>query len=169
MPRALYSSLFLPHLPRTWCAHFLSEPLHTCCLLCGVRGSACLPYLKLNHHPQLVPPYAPCPLSALSFSIAVDTIQHRQCLLCSLFPVSAHSGKISRGTPSFGLFWLTAVRTLIMGQLQAPSVCMSAKSLQLCPTLCNPMNCSPTGSSVHGLLQARIVGWAAVPSSRRSS
>ena len=31
-----------------------------------------------------------------------------------------------------------------------------AKSLQLCPTLCIPMDCSPPGSSVHGLLQARI-------------
>ena len=31
--------------------------------------------------------------------------------------------------------------------------CMPAKSLQLCPTLCNPINCSPPGSSVHGILQ----------------
>ena len=34
--------------------------------------------------------------------------------------------------------------------------------------LCNSMNCSPPGSSVHGILQARIQEWAAVPSSRRS-
>ena len=31
------------------------------------------------------------------------------------------------------------------------------KSLQLCPTLCNPMDCSPPGSSVHGTLQARVL------------
>ena len=30
------------------------------------------------------------------------------------------------------------------------SICVCAKSLQLCPTLCNPMDCSPPGSSVHG-------------------
>ena len=30
---------------------------------------------------------------------------------------------------------------------------------QSCPTLCNPMNCSPPGSSVHGILQARILEW----------
>ena len=36
--------------------------------------------------------------------------------------------------------------------------CMPAKSLQLCPTLCNCMNCSLPGSSVHGILQARIRG-----------
>ena len=33
---------------------------------------------------------------------------------------------------------------------------------QLCPTLCNPMDYSPQGSSVHGLLQARILEWAAI-------
>ena len=37
---------------------------------------------------------------------------------------------------------------------------------QLCPTLCNPMDCSPPGSSVHGILQARILEWVAMPSSR---
>ena len=35
---------------------------------------------------------------------------------------------------------------------------------QLCPTLCNPMNCSPPGSSVHGISQARILEWVAIPS-----
>ena len=44
-----------------------------------------------------------------------------------------------------------------------------AKSLQLCLTLCDPMNWSPSGSSVHGILQARILGWVAMPSSRGSS
>ena len=40
---------------------------------------------------------------------------------------------------------------------------------QLCLTLGNPMNCSPTGSSVHGILQARILEWVAVPFSGGSS
>ena len=44
-----------------------------------------------------------------------------------------------------------------------------AKSLQSCPTLCDPMDCSPPGSSVHGLLQARILEWVAMPSSRGPS
>ena len=38
-----------------------------------------------------------------------------------------------------------------------------------CPTLCNCMDCSPPGSSVHGILQARILEWVAMPSSRESS
>ena len=37
-----------------------------------------------------------------------------------------------------------------------------AKLLQSCPTLCNPMDCSPPRSSVHGILQARILEWAAM-------
>ena len=41
-----------------------------------------------------------------------------------------------------------------------------AMLLQLCPTLCNPINCSPPGSSVHGILQVRILEWVAMPSSR---
>ena len=45
------------------------------------------------------------------------------------------------------------------------SACMHAKSLQSCPTLCDPMDCSPPGSSVHGILQARILEWVAMPSS----
>ena len=40
---------------------------------------------------------------------------------------------------------------------------------QLCPILCNPMDCSPPGSSVHGTLQARILKWVAIPFSRGSS
>ena len=37
-------------------------------------------------------------------------------------------------------------------------VCMCAKSLQSCPTLCNPMDCSLLGSSVHRILQAKNTG-----------
>ena len=40
---------------------------------------------------------------------------------------------------------------------------------QSCPTLCNPMDYSPPGSSVHGVLQARILKWIAIPFFRKSS
>ena len=39
------------------------------------------------------------------------------------------------------------------------SECVHACSLQSCPTLCDPMDCSPPASSVHGILQARILEW----------
>ena len=45
----------------------------------------------------------------------------------------------------------------------------SAKLLQSCPTLCDPMDCSPPGSSVQQILQTRTLEWVATPSSRGSS
>ena len=41
-------------------------------------------------------------------------------------------------------------------------VAAAAKSLQLCPTLCDPIDSSPTGSSIHGIFQARVLEWGAV-------
>ena len=38
---------------------------------------------------------------------------------------------------------------------------------QSCPTLCDPVDCSPSGSSVHGILQARIMEWVAISFSRK--
>ena len=46
--------------------------------------------------------------------------------------------------------------------------CVHAKSLESFLTLCNPMDHSPPGSSVHGILQARILEWVAIPFSRES-
>ena len=40
---------------------------------------------------------------------------------------------------------------------------------QLYPTLCDPMDCSLSGFSVHGILQARILEWVAIPFPRESS
>ena len=54
-------------------------------------------------------------------------------------------------------------------QVPKISLCVSAKPLQLCPTLCNPVDYSPPGSSVHGILQARILEWVAISFSRGSS
>ena len=47
--------------------------------------------------------------------------------------------------------------------------CMCTQSLQLCLTLWDSMDRSPPGSSVHGILQSRILEWVAMPSSRWSS
>ena len=48
------------------------------------------------------------------------------------------------------------------------SMCVNAKLLQLCLNLCNPMECNPPDSSVHVILQARILEWVAMPFSRGS-
>ena len=46
------------------------------------------------------------------------------------------------------------------------STTTTTKSLQSCPTLCNPMDCSPPGFSVHGILQARTLEWVAISFSK---
>ena len=48
-------------------------------------------------------------------------------------------------------------------------VAAAAKSLQSCPTLCNPIDGSPPGSPVPGILQKRTLEWVAIPFSRGSS
>ena len=66
------------------------------------------------------------------------------------------------------------VRILLNLQKQTPTesgICthVCTKSLQSCPTLRDPMDCSPPASSVHGILQARILQWVTMPFSRGSS
>ena len=39
---------------------------------------------------------------------------------------------------------------------------------KLCLTLCDPVDCNPPGSSIHGISQARILEWAAIPFTRGS-
>ena len=47
--------------------------------------------------------------------------------------------------------------------------CCFCSVAKLCPTLCDPVNCSPPGSSVHGIFQARILKWVTIYFSRESS
>ena len=49
------------------------------------------------------------------------------------------------------------------------SVCVHTQLLSQPPTLCDPVDCSPPGSSVHGFSQAGILEWIAISSSRGSS
>ena len=67
---------------------------------------------------------------------------------------------------SHSFFSFSAIHHLSFLYLHA---CMCAELFQLCPTICDSMDCSPPGCSVHGILQARILEWVAMPSSRGSS
>ena len=67
-------------------------------------------------------------------------------------------------------FWIpTASEMWLLPDVWESQVCVCAKSLQSCPTLCDPMDCGPPGTSVCGILQARVLEWVAMPSSRGSS
>ena len=49
------------------------------------------------------------------------------------------------------------------------ATCEASPVTQSCLTLCNPMDCSLPGSSVHGIFQAGVLEWVAISFSRRSS
>ena len=49
------------------------------------------------------------------------------------------------------------------------SIESESEAAQSCPTLCNPMDCGPPGSSVHGIFQARTLEWVAISCFRASS
>ena len=53
--------------------------------------------------------------------------------------------------------------------MQSVCMCVCVCVAQLCPTLCDPMDCSPSGSSVHRILQARILEWVAISFSNMQS
>ena len=72
--------------------------------------------------------------------------------------------------------WLLLLRptsllpdTVVSGIMALKDVCVCVVCVlvaQSCLTLCDPMGCSSPGSSVHGILQARILEWVAIPFSR---
>ena len=61
-----------------------------------------------------------------------------------------------------GLLWGLSEVTIHEGRNMILAHAAAAKSLQSCPTLCNPMDCSLPGFSVHGILQARTLEWVAI-------
>ena len=64
--------------------------------------------------------------------------------------------------------WVTWI-TRSGGHFLGCSVCVCAKLLHVCLTLCDPMDCGWPGSSVQGILQERMLEWVAMSSSRVSS
>ena len=63
-------------------------------------------------------------------------------------------------------------RDSVIGAPSWPQPCSQVSEsevAQSCPTLCDPMDCSPAGSSVNGIFQARILEWVAMSFSRGSS
>ena len=59
----------------------------------------------------------------------------------------------------------TVIPMLLIRKLKMNKVAAAAKSLQLCPTLCDPIDGSLPGSPVPGILQARTLEWVAISSS----
>ena len=111
-------------------------------------------------------------ISQLQFSHAM--LSHFSCvrLLVTLWSL-AHQAPLSMGF-SKEEYWSGWPFSFL--DLPDPGIKPATVSLvqfssvtQSCPTLCDPMDCSPPGSSVHGILQGRILEWVAMPFSKGSS
>ena len=92
------------------------------------------------------------------FSIVIETeIDIFLEFPCFLYdPVNV--GNLTSGSSSFSKLSLDIWKFLVCIILKPAA----AKSLQSCPTLCDPMDCSPPGSSIHGVFQAKVLEWGAI-------
>ena len=118
------------------------------------------------------------PMSSALASRFLTTVPSGESLKC-VFWIAIKKKK--KKTLVFSSHWETRTgnlkfckHTLIANNQRQYAVPLSLSSVcvlvaQLCLTVCNPMNCSPPASSVHGILQARILKWVASPFSRGSS
>ena len=88
-----------------------------------------------------------------------NTVFQERCLMTVIFTFSFH--------PDFLGFRNTSLCPSEYGKVE--NACVVNLVAQSCQTLCDPMDCSPPGSSVLGILQARTLERVAMPSSRGSS
>ena len=99
-----------------------------------------------------------------ALALGLSTSLHRglEPLLSTLLPgTRCPALRPGSSSPRILLF-----RRNLLHQSASQSCCLGVQSY---PTLRNPMDCRPPGSSVHGILQARILEWVAMPFSRGSS
>ena len=73
---------------------------------------------------------------------------------------------LTQGLNPHLLHWQTGSLPLRHPRNTISRGCVCVLFTQSCPTLCNPMDCSLPGFSVHGILQARLLEWIAIPFSR---
>ena len=131
---------------------------HTHWLLCSTWNSTSVPWPGLHRqeckasHFQMMQlfPQVTQHQRIVTWSQIIQWIN----LFCSCFQFPSQAPIFSHPTPVPTNIW---------------KMCVCTWSLQLCPTLCELMDCSPPRSSVWGILQVRILEWVAMSSSRGSS
>ena len=88
-----------------------------------------------------------------------DSVLHTQCPLFSIF----------FSTEVIVQYWVEFL-VFTAGPYKLPLLYMKwSEVAQSCPTLCDPMDCSLPGSSIHGIFQARVLEWVSISFSRGSS
>ena len=162
---------------KVWCSH---RSRRTRVVQRHKLAQSCLHWGQLWSYPSFLSfsqlKYRCCALSHVWLFVTPWTVAHQAPLTMRFsrqeyrsglpFPTWGEFSSPRDGIPTQGLN-LPLLHLLYYGQVDslAPPAA-AAKSLHLCPTLCSPMDCSPSGSSVHGIVQARILEQTAMPSSK---
>ena len=125
----------------------------------GCRSHSVFSFLLSFFHPTCLPGYLSSSFKFSRYSTSVQQVLCENCFICRCIldvlvgrgvlhiPLFCHFDSTSKGFRGL-LIWLMAAT--------------SAKSLQSCPTLCDPIDGSPPGSPVPGILQARTLEWVAI-------
>ena len=112
------------------------------------EGLVCLSYDTLKHLRNLKSNVCDCQLLLLSRSVVSDSVRPHRWQPTRLPSPWDSPGK----NTGVGCHFL----------LQCKKVKSESEGAQSCPTLSNPMDCSPPGSSIHGIFQARVLEWVAI-------
>ena len=128
--------------------HIIIMECCCCCLIASVVTNSVRPY-------GLQPSRLLCPWDSLGKSTRVSCHD----LLQGIFPTQGSNPGLLHCRQSL-------YRGISREAQQNAAAAAAAKSLQSCQTLCDPMDSSPPGSSVHGILQSRILEWVAISLSK---
>ena len=118
-------------------------------------------HLMFPHLP-LVSHLAPLPGTLVSLFSICELLLTLQDIVHMAFPQDIYISGVSSSSSGWG-------PTLMTLLILITSLNLLLLVTQSCPTLCNPMDCSPPGSSGHEISQERILEWVAISSSRRCS
>ena len=113
-----------------------------------------------------------CPLHTYIVETALNTLGSRHCTsLIHKYGFCGEWEHVDVAFHPFHLFWEPEILLPFSMLLRDPvcvCVCVCVLDAQSCPTLCDAVDCSPPGSSVHGILQAGVLDWVAMPLSKGS-
>ena len=123
------------------------------------ESNGCLGDSKTLRIPSSRSPPAPPPQGSRISMIV------RRCVLC-LGGGKRYNKKCEAPVMYIGAW---SVQAAVTKYHRLAGLCVHAKLLQFIQLFADPLDCSPPGSSVHGILQARILEWDSMPSSRGSS
>ena len=107
-------------------------------------------------------------LSSLFYSFKVHWIPTLSHVVYTLFNIRKPRN-LDAPIPEVSIPSNFVIITFLIFMSSTIHMCMCVLVAQSCSTHCDPMDCSPLGSSVHGILQARILEWVAISFSRGSS